>query len=236
MTEALVPIGVGNLADAIADVENGPKSVMRIGAVTAIDNVTGTRKVTINIAGTTWCSRLQDIDLAVGDRVCVLQQDNVMLVVGRLSGFSTNVPIGGILLYAGTTPPLGWYLCQGQFASRTSFAALFAIIGTTYGIGNGVSTFNLPNLVDRVPVGAGNNWAAGAIGGEFVNTLTVGQLPSHTHGQISGSWLVGANAPGGGSQNLALYNSGAQTGSTGSGDTIENMQPFQAINYMIRAF
>jgi microcystin-dependent protein len=65
----------------------------------------------------------------------------------------SNVPAGAIVDWPGSTAPSGWLLCQGQAVSRTTYAALFAVCGTTFGIGDGSSTFNLPNPKGRVVVG-----------------------------------------------------------------------------------
>ena len=62
-------------------------------------------------------------------------------------------PVGEVSSFAGSSAPTGWLLCDGSAVSRTTYAALFAIIGTTYGVGNGSTTFNLPNLKGRVIVG-----------------------------------------------------------------------------------
>ena len=74
------------------------------------------------------------------------------------------VPIGCVQAFAGTTTPQGWLLCDGSAVSRTEYAALFTVIGTTYGRGNGTSTFNLPNLTNKFIEGssiAGTTKAAG---------------------------------------------------------------------------
>ena len=71
-------------------------------------------------------------------------------------------PIGTILAYGGTNVPTGWMLCQGQAISRTTYAELFAVIGTTFGSGNGSTTFNLPDLRNKAVMGAGTNGALGA--------------------------------------------------------------------------
>ena len=107
--------------------------------------------------------------------------------------------IGTIQMYAGATAPNGWFLCNGQAISRTTYADLFAVIGTTYGSGNGSTTFNLPNLGGRIPIGRGENaanttnywgeYAAGTNnfsnlgerGGEAMHTLDTTQMPSHYH-------------------------------------------------------
>ena len=64
------------------------------------------------------------------------------------------VPTGCVHAFAGRTTPQGWLLCDGSAVSRTDYAALFAVIGTTYGAGNGSSTFNVPNLVDKFVEGS----------------------------------------------------------------------------------
>jgi len=94
-------------------------------------------------------------------------------------------PPGAITLYAGTVAPTGWLLCDGRAVSRTDYPALFAAIGTAYGAGDGTSTFNLPNLQGRVPVGMSNEPEfnfLGQWGGEKKHTLTIGEMPSHNHG------------------------------------------------------
>ena len=66
---------------------------------------------------------------------------------------NTNTPVGSISLFAGTTAPNGWLICDGSAVSRTTYANLFSVIGTTYGSGDGSTTFNIPDLQGRVPVG-----------------------------------------------------------------------------------
>ena len=93
--------------------------------------------------------------------------------------------IGEIRMFAGNFAPLGWMLCQGQLLSISEYELLYTIIGTTYG-GDGISTFALPNLASRVPVGMGQGLGlSNIILGEQVGaervTLTNPQLPAHTH-------------------------------------------------------
>lgn len=88
---------------------------------------------------------------------------------------------GIVIPFAGSTAPQGWMLCDGSAVSRTTYAALFAVIGTTYGEGDGETTFNIPNLAGRVVIGSSQSHALGTTGGSETVTLTADQLPSHTH-------------------------------------------------------
>ena len=88
---------------------------------------------------------------------------------------------GIVMPFAGSTAPQGWMLCDGSAVSRTTYAALFAVIGTTYGEGDGETTFNIPNLAGRVVIGVSNSHALGTTGGSETVTLTADQLPAHTH-------------------------------------------------------
>ena len=101
-----------------------------------------------------------------------------------------GTPIGGIVIWSGAvaSPPEGFILCDGTAISRTDFATLFTIIGTTFGSGNGSSTFNIPNLRDRFIVGAGSAYNLNATGGSSSVTLSESQLPSHNHSiSVSGT-------------------------------------------------
>jgi microcystin-dependent protein len=87
-------------------------------------------------------------------------------------------PVGSITMYGGSSAPNGWFLCDGGAISRTTYNRLFTVIGTTFGNGDGVSTFNLPNLTNRFPANYG---ALGATGGSATATLATANLPAHTH-------------------------------------------------------
>jgi len=91
---------------------------------------------------------------------------------------------GVVQMFAGaSSPPAGWLFCRGQAVSRTAYADLFAVIGTTFGAGDGSATFNLPDFRDLFPVGAGNRYAPNSKGGADSVTLTTSQIPAHTHGK-----------------------------------------------------
>lgn len=98
-----------------------------------------------------------------------------------LSGGIAQPPTAAIHMYGGTSAPTGWLLCNGAAVSRSTYADLFAVVGTTYGAGDGSSTFNLPDLRDRFAVGSGTTYSAGATGGAATHTLSTAEMPSHTH-------------------------------------------------------
>jgi microcystin-dependent protein len=90
---------------------------------------------------------------------------------------------GMIQMYAGQYPPKGWLFCDGTAIGREAYPKLFAVIGTTYGEGDGSTTFNLPDFRDRFPVGAGTTYVRNSKGGAGTVTLTTSQIPAHTHGK-----------------------------------------------------
>jgi microcystin-dependent protein len=99
-------------------------------------------------------------------------------------GITGLAPTGSILLWGTPTPPGGWLLCQGQEVDRLAFSDLFAIISTTFGPGNSSSTFNLPDLRDRVPMGASATkplTGTGSTGGAATATLSTANLAAHNH-------------------------------------------------------
>lgn len=89
--------------------------------------------------------------------------------------------IGSITPYTKSNIPEGFLVCDGSEVSRNDYSDLFAVIGTTYGSGDGSSTFNLPSLGGRVVIGSSQNHAIGASGGEETHTLITDEIPSHTH-------------------------------------------------------
>lgn len=173
-------------------------------------------------------------------------------------------PIGSVVSFAGINAPSGWALCFGQELSRTDYASLFAVIGTTFGAGNGSSTFNVPDCRGRIEVGKDDmggtdstrmnffGTLAKTIGGVFGSAshiLTVGQLPAHSHGindpgHAHGGVQNSPAAQGRGDQlpAVAQANLGASgvsgTGitiqNTGSGEAHTNTQPSIVFNKIIK--
>ena len=92
------------------------------------------------------------------------------------------LPAGMVMGWATATPPLGWLICNGATVSRTTYAELFAVIGTTYGAGDGMTTFVIPNLAGKVMRGSALvSYPLGASGGADSITLNSNQIPVHTH-------------------------------------------------------
>lgn len=122
--------------------------------------------------------------IAAGDNVTVTgsgtAKDPLIISAAGAAGGSA-VPTGVYMPYGGSAAPAGWLLCQGQAVSRSTFNALFGVLGTRYGAGDGATTFNVPQMVDRFPVGAGGLYSSGSSGGSASVTLTVAQLPVHAH-------------------------------------------------------
>lgn len=88
---------------------------------------------------------------------------------------------GEIVAFGGPTPPSGWLMCDGAIVNRAVYAALFAVIGTSYGAGDGVTTFGLPNLSGAFPMGANGTYPRGSEGGTTEEQLVPTDLPIHNH-------------------------------------------------------
>lgn len=159
---------------------------------------------------------------------------------GGLSLKVPPVPTGTILMYAGELAPQGFLLCQGQAIIRAQNQDLFDLIGTTYGVGDGSTTFNLPDLRSRVPFGLGthaDNDTLGETGGARTVTLTADQsgLRAHDHSIASGQSGVRRQNEAG--ANNTAGQGGGTTGTTGPADAAAshtNMPPFLTINFIIK--
>jgi microcystin-dependent protein len=102
--------------------------------------------------------------------------------------------VGEIRIFAGNFAPAGWLFCEGQLLSIAENETLFQLIGTTYG-GNGLSTFALPDLRGRLPIHQGNGFLMAETGGAEEITLTVQQIPAHSHPLIGTASLAGDSNP-----------------------------------------
>lgn len=153
-----------------------------------------------------------------------------------------TLPVGTIIPYAGATIPSNYMKCEGQELSRIEYDILFSAIGTTYGVGDGATTFNLPNLKGRVITGIDSNDTdfdtLGEIGGEKTHTLTVDEIPSHNHGVRD---TLDMNT--GAGQNRSVVVGGGETwnpadpamiNGAGGDQPHNNLQPYIVLNYIIK--
>ena len=106
--------------------------------------------------------------------------------VSGIPGVDASSPTGTVAMYAGGTAPASWLLCDGSAVSRTTYSSLFSITSTTFGVGNGTTTFNLPDFRSRIPIGAGagtslTSRTLGTTGGAESVVIASGNLPVHTH-------------------------------------------------------
>ena len=171
----------------------------------------------------------------------------------------SNQPFAGFLsAWAAAVAPSGWLLCDGSAISRTTYSALFAVIGTTYGVGDNSTTFNIPNMKGKVVVGLDATQtefdALAETGGEKKHVLTTAELAAHDHrvlsqttttvsdncdGFKSGNPGVGFGSPQySPSQATAFYSVDGQGNdlmeNTGSGTGHNNLQPYIVVNWIIK--
>lgn len=139
-------------------------------------------------------------------------------------------PIGMIMPFGGDTAPDGYALCDGSVLSAIDYPELFTVLGYSFG-GSG-DNFNLPSLTNRVVVGAGGDYAIAETGGEKNHTLTEDEIPSHSH-TIGDTVTTLVFEPGEVPALTPIPIIPGYTGATGGGQSHNNMQPFQAINYII---
>ena len=181
------------------------------------------------------------------------------LVNGNFDKIDAYIP-GVIQMYAGSTAPNGWLICNGQAVSRTTYAALFAVIGTTYGTGDGSTTFNVPNLVNKTVRGSNS---LGKTGGSDTVTLTTANLAAHTHGvgtlatnntgahthkfniTTNGNYASATAAHVGTTANISTRGSmstdgahthtiSGSTASVGSGSAVTITNPYVMLHYIIK--
>lgn len=179
--------------------------------------------------------------------------------------YNTKIPTGTILPFAGSSAPSNALLCDGSAVSRNTYATLYSVIGTAYGIGDGSTTFNVPNLKGKIPVGYNSSEsefnALGKAGGEKTHLLTSSEMPTHNHTQDAHIHTV-YNANSGGSSygfdptkitgTLATSNRLADSqgssllvgvsdsrtpsiSSSGGSSAHNNIQPYITVNYIIIA-
>ncbi len=155
--------------------------------------------------------------------------------------------VGEIRMFAGNFAPAGWEFCSGQLLPISENETLFQLIGTTYG-GDGESTFALPDMRGRLPIHQGSGFILAETGGVEEVTLTVSQIPAHTHALLASSGPGDGNSPAG---RLLAESSGisvliedvaginmnpAAIPAVGGSQPHTNFQPYLCVNFIISLF
>ena len=157
--------------------------------------------------------------------------------------------VGEIRMFAGNFAPAGWMFCEGQLLPISENETLFQLIGTTYG-GDGESTFALPDLRGRIPIHQGNGFILAETGGAEEITLTVNQIPAHTHPALcsintsTGTATVGTVLSAPPDVNTLPYGTDAPTGAmnpqsvgpVGGSQPHTNFQPYLCVDFIISLF
>lgn len=157
--------------------------------------------------------------------------------------------IGEIRMFAGNFAPAGWMFCEGQLLSIAEYDTLFNLIGTTYG-GDGQSTFALPDLRGRLPIHQGSGFTPGQNGGVEEVTLTVSQIPAHTHTLLASANQASSTTPGNqlpaitqattirpyGTDAPQVQLSPNSISSVGGSQPHSNFQPYLCIDFIISLF
>lgn len=155
--------------------------------------------------------------------------------------------VGEIRMFAGNFAPAGWMFCEGQLLPISEYETLFNLIGTTYG-GDGQSTFALPDLRGRLPIHMGNGFTLAETGGVETVTLTVSQIPAHSHPMLASLNQGNTVNPGGNvlaatatatpyiaiSPNVPL--SPQAVSSVGGSQPHSNFQPYLCVDFIISLF
>jgi len=155
--------------------------------------------------------------------------------------------VGEIRMFGGNFAPAGWMFCEGQLVPISENETLFNLIGTTYG-GDGESTFALPDLRGRVPIHWGNGFILAETGGVEEVTLSVNQIPTHSHPMLASSSIGSLPTPQsnvlGKLTNIDLYSGFATDASmspvavtpTGGSQPHTNFQPYLCVDFIISLF
>lgn len=157
--------------------------------------------------------------------------------------------VGEIRMFAGNFAPAGWMFCEGQLLPISENETLFQLIGTTYG-GDGESTFALPDLRGRIPIHQGNSFILAETGGAEEITLTVNQIPAHSHPALGTTNTASATVPTGnvparltvaavfpyGTDNPPTGLSPQAIGPVGGSQPHTNFQPYLCVDFIISLF
>jgi len=222
-----------------------------------LTNASGFFVTNVGAPGGIYVAAGVDIKLYVTDENDVEQQnysvDNLLPMVDPTipDPSVTAVPTGGIIPYGAASAPTGFLLCEGALVSRTTYAALFAVISTTFGVGDGMTTFGLPDMRGKFPLGTSASGTGSTLGGTggLIDHLHTGPAHTHTTAVPRAGWGATLNAPstdgtlntgestGTGQFSSSYQPTGDQTvtsSSSGTGNTGTANPPFVSLSFIIK--
>lgn len=216
--------------------DNGNRIVTGSGNVVTVSNNAPT-----NPATKEWIKPITINDAETAEEYFRDANNNWKKILCEPSG--DTLPIGAITQFSGSVAPTNWLICNGQAISRTTYSELFSVIGTTYGEGDGSTTFNVPDFSSRVPQGIGEgtdengvtkNTTLGQTYGEYKHKLTIDEMPTHSHGlpNVFGNFTGGVlNQPTG---TFQWHNQATSTYNAGGDQSHSIMQPILGVNFIIK--
>ena len=160
-------------------------------------------------------------------------QDGIV-TSAKLDSAVATISTGTIISYSNGTLLTGYLDCDGSAISRTTYANLFAVVGTTYGSGDGSTTFNLPDLQDNHPIGVSGTKALGTKAGSASTTLATTNLASHTHTLYKTNYTATQVNIGAVQGRQLAYQVTSSTSSAGSGTAVDTFPPYIALKFMIK--
>lgn len=252
-TTGRVKIGLSSAGTDISNVASSSITIGNASGTTITIGTTGSSTITIGTSATSVTVGTSATTLSLGTNATTLNLGTGTATTLNVSNSGANtvfsgtlnsvvspfVPVGAVFYMASTTLPTGFLECNGAAVSRTTYAGLFAVIGTTFGVGDGSTTFNLPQGQRQVLMGRGGTAVngpantVGAQGGSESHTLSTSETPAHTHSytvtQGGSAWGVGA-----GVGSILLSPTSTTTGSTGGGGAHNNVQPSLVMMMIIK--
>ena len=259
LPDMTTPLSSANLNQMQDNMENAiiPIKLVNIDVTTPATATTGDmfynttdNKIYTATADNTWDNgstpRYDGFYINTNDNTLFYYNGSTLIGVGGSGSSATNdsLPISMIMPSASQGSITDWLLCDGSAVSRTEYSELYNAIGTTYGSGDGSTTFNLPNIAGKMIIGYDSDDAdfdsLGTTGGSKTHTQTINEMPSHSHPSPKGGNFVedggtgtNINTPQG--VDFATRTTTTNTGTTGGGQPMDIMNPYIVLNYYIKA-
>lgn len=233
ITDSLIYVSTSNDLDSITGMNNaGTDGTLLLVINTSLTNNLVLKNNSSSSQSQNRISSPTGSDLIVPPSGTVMVGYDAANLVWRIITMPDSLASGTIHMWGGATAPANWLLCDGSAVSRTTYAGIFAAISTVYGTGNGTTTFNLPDLRQRFPLGKSTSGTGVTLGGTggLIDHLHTVDPPSTTSGTPSattiGISLIGAGTAGSGTHthdlDIAQFNSGTAN------------PPFQVVNFIIK--